>query len=92
MRQVRMRSAASLFRHRGPTTTPFQIPTGRKEHKATALATNSPLSEWNSVLNEPRLRAAIASRITLRRTLIPTGTGSYRFQATEDERGTRKTP
>ncbi|MFD7480681.1 ATP-binding protein [Streptomyces sp. NPDC059837] len=66
----------------------FQIFTEREERKATAVTTNSP-NEWDSIFNEPRLCAAIADRITFRCTLIQTGTDSYRFQATEDERGTK---
>ncbi|GGJ73395.1 hypothetical protein GCM10010121_099900 [Streptomyces brasiliensis] len=70
----------------------FQIFTEREERKATAVATNSPFNEWDSIFNEPRLCAAIADRITFRCTLIQTGTDSYRFQATEDERGTKNAP
>ncbi|WP_354006268.1 ATP-binding protein [Streptomyces sp. NBC_00268] len=66
----------------------FQIFTEREERKATAVTTNSP-NEWDSIFNEPRLCAAIADRITFRCTLIQTGTDSYRFQATEDKRGTK---
>ncbi|GAA1238045.1 IS21-like element helper ATPase IstB [Streptomyces rhizosphaericus] len=65
----------------------FQIFTEREERKATAVATNSPFAEWDKIFNEPRLCAAIADRITFRCTLIQTGTDSYRFQATESERG-----
>jgi hypothetical protein len=64
----------------------FQIFTEREERKATAVATNSPFNEWDTIFNEPRLCAAIADRITFRCTLIQTGTESYRFQATEAER------
>ncbi|WP_415925338.1 ATP-binding protein [Streptomyces sp. ME19-01-6] len=57
----------------------------REERKATAVATNSPFHEWDSIFSEPRLCAAIADRITFRCTLIQTGTESYRLQATENE-------
>ncbi|MFF8919052.1 ATP-binding protein [Streptomyces sp. NPDC015032] len=70
----------------------FQIFTEREERKATAVATNSPFNEWDTIFNEPRLCAAIADRITFRCTLIQTGTDSYRFQATEAERGSQDTP
>jgi len=62
----------------------FQIFTEREERKATAVATNSPLAEWDKTFGDPRLCAAIADRITFRCTLIQTGTESYRFQATQD--------
>ncbi|MFD5426291.1 ATP-binding protein [Streptomyces sp. NPDC127084] len=64
----------------------FQICTEREECKATAAATNSPFAEWDKILSDPRLCAAIADRITFRCTLIQTGTESYRFQTTEQQR------
>lgn len=63
--------------------------TNEEERKVTTVATDSPFNEWDSIFNEPRLCAAIADRITFRCTLIQTGTDSYRFQATEEERGTK---
>ncbi|MFD7498088.1 ATP-binding protein [Streptomyces sp. NPDC059832] len=69
----------------------FQIFTEREEHKATAVATNSPFNEWDSIFIEPRLCAAIADRITFRCTLIQTGTDSYRFQATEADHSAQGT-
>ncbi|MFD4376615.1 IS21-like element helper ATPase IstB [Streptomyces sp. NPDC058486] len=67
----------------------FQFFTEREERKATAVATNSPFNEWDSIFNEPRLCASIADRIAFRCTLIQTSTEPYRFQATEAERGAR---
>ncbi|WP_405682138.1 ATP-binding protein [Streptomyces sp. NBC_00057] len=67
----------------------FQIFTEREECKATAVATNSPFAEWDKIFADPRLCAAIADRITFRRTLIQTGAESYRFQAAESERRTQ---
>ncbi|MFI9041847.1 ATP-binding protein [Streptomyces sp. NPDC053726] len=64
----------------------FQIFTEREECKATAVATNSSFAEWDRILADPRLCAAIADRIIFRCTLIQTGTESYRCQATEAER------
>ncbi|MGW3495749.1 ATP-binding protein [Streptomyces sp. NPDC001020] len=64
----------------------FQIFTEREECKATAVATNSPVAEWDKIFADPRLCAAIADRLTFRCTLIQTGTESYRFQATEAAR------
>ncbi|MFE9169774.1 ATP-binding protein [Streptomyces kebangsaanensis] len=52
--------------------------------QATAVATNSPFAEWDKIFGDPRLRAAIADRITFRCTLVQTGTESYRFQATQE--------
>ncbi|MER8099335.1 IS21-like element helper ATPase IstB [Kitasatospora sp. NPDC094016] len=62
----------------------FQIFTEREECKATAVATNSPFTEWDKTFGDARLCAAIADRITFRCTLIQTGTESYRYQATQD--------
>ncbi|MFJ9448635.1 ATP-binding protein [Kitasatospora sp. NPDC101235] len=62
----------------------FQIFTERKECKATAVATNSPFTEWDKTFGDTRLCAAIADRITFRCTLIQTGTDSYRYQATQE--------
>ncbi|MGW6688349.1 IS21-like element helper ATPase IstB [Streptomyces sp. NPDC054961] len=62
----------------------FQIFTEREERKATAVATNSPFTEWDKTFSDARLCAAIADRITFRCTLIQTGTESYRYQATQD--------
>ncbi|MFG2177421.1 ATP-binding protein [Streptomyces abikoensis] len=62
----------------------FQIFTEREEGKATAVATNSPFTEWDKTFGDARLCAAIADRITFRCTLIQTGTESYRFQATQE--------
>ncbi|WP_455680644.1 IS21-like element helper ATPase IstB [Streptomyces lavendulae] len=62
----------------------FQIFTEREERKATAVATNSPFTEWDKTFGDARLCAAIADRITFRCTLIQTGTESCRFQATQE--------
>ncbi|MEU9254553.1 IS21-like element helper ATPase IstB [Streptomyces sp. NPDC048270] len=62
----------------------FQIFTEREERKATAVATNSPFTEWDKTFGDARLCAAIADRITFRCTLIQTGTDSYRYQATQE--------
>ncbi|WP_425585582.1 IS21-like element helper ATPase IstB [Streptomyces lunalinharesii] len=67
----------------------FQIFTEREECKATAVATNSPFVEWDSIFNDPRLCAAIADRITFRCTLLQTGTESFRLQATEAHHAAR---
>ncbi|MFD5236083.1 IS21-like element helper ATPase IstB [Streptomyces tendae] len=62
----------------------FQVFTEREERKATAVATNSPFTEWDKTFGDARLCAAIADRITFRCTLIQTGTESYRYQTTQD--------
>ncbi|WP_158073002.1 ATP-binding protein [Streptomyces kebangsaanensis] len=46
------------------------------------MATHSPFAEWDTILNEPGLCAAVADRVTFRCTLIRTGTDSCRFQTT----------
>lgn len=60
------------------------------DRKATAVATNSPFTEWDKTFGDARLCVAIADRITFRCTLIQTGTDSYRYQATESERRAKK--
>ncbi|MET8543922.1 ATP-binding protein [Kitasatospora sp. NPDC004799] len=62
----------------------FQIFTEREERKAAAVATNSPFTEWDRTFGDARFCAAIAGRITVRCTLIRTGTESYRYQATQE--------
>jgi DNA replication protein DnaC len=62
----------------------FPIFTEREERKATAVATNSPFTEWDKTFGDARLCAAIADRITFRCTLIQTGTESYRLQTTQE--------
>jgi hypothetical protein len=66
-------------------TLPFQIFTGRKERKATAMASNTPLREWDKAFSDPRPCAAIADRLTFTGTLIETGTAFYRLKATDYE-------
>ncbi|WP_406166050.1 ATP-binding protein [Streptomyces sp. NBC_00996] len=63
----------------------FQIFTEREERKATAVAPNTPLSEWDKTFTDPRLCAAIADRLTFKGPLIQPGTASYRLKATESE-------
>ncbi|MEU6096979.1 IS21-like element helper ATPase IstB [Streptomyces sp. NPDC047079] len=63
----------------------LQIFTEREEHKATAVASNAPFSEWDKTFTDPRLCAAIADRLTFKGTLIQTGTESYRLKVTEND-------
>lgn len=58
----------------------FQIFTEPEECKATAVATNSPFTEWDKTFGESLLCAAIADRNAFGCTLIQTSTESYRFQ------------
>ncbi|MEU9480483.1 ATP-binding protein [Streptomyces sp. NPDC048191] len=62
----------------------FQILTEREERKTTAVATNSPFTEWDKAFGDARLCAAIADKVTFRCTPIQTGTESYRFQTTQE--------
>ncbi|MFI9823397.1 ATP-binding protein [Streptomyces sp. NPDC052013] len=64
----------------------FQIFTEREERKATPVATNSSFAEWDKIFSDPWPCAAIADRITFRCALVQTGTKSYRFQTTEQQR------
>ncbi|MGW7309742.1 IS21-like element helper ATPase IstB [Streptomyces sp. NPDC054835] len=62
----------------------FQIFIEREERKATAVARNSPFTEWDRTFGDARPCAALSDRITFRCTLIQTGTESYRYQATQE--------
>lgn len=64
----------------------FQLFTEREECEATTVETNSPFAEWDKIFSDPRLCAGIAVWITFRCTLIRTGTESYRFHTTEQQR------
>ncbi|WP_225835270.1 ATP-binding protein [Streptomyces sp. NK08204] len=68
-------------------TLPFQVFTERKERKATAVASNTPLRERDKTFPDPRPCAAIAGRLTFTGTLnlIGTGTASCPLKATDDE-------
>ncbi|MFJ9758327.1 ATP-binding protein [Streptomyces sp. NPDC101149] len=44
---------------------PFQIFTEREQRKATALATNTPFTEWDKTFGDARLSAAIADTTAL---------------------------
>ncbi|MEU9978884.1 ATP-binding protein [Streptomyces sp. NPDC051014] len=59
----------------------LQIVTEPEERKATAVAMNSPFTEWDKTFGDACLCAAIADRITFRCTLIQTGTDAYGYQA-----------
>jgi DNA replication protein DnaC len=61
----------------------FQIFTEREERHATAIASNSPFSEWKKIFTDQRLCQAVVDRITFQGTFINTGTDSYRLATTE---------
>ncbi len=63
-------------------------PSGRSARPPRWLPTRRS-DEWDKTFADPRLCAAIADRLTLRFTLIETGTESYRLQATEAEHAIR---
>jgi hypothetical protein len=53
-----------------------QIFTEREERKATAVASDAPLREWDKTVTGPRFCAAITNRLTFLTTPIQAGTGS----------------
>lgn len=67
----------------------FQVIDARAEVAATVITTNLPFSEWTTVFPEPRLCKAIVDRLTFKAHIIETGTESWRFRKTMEQR-TRK--
>jgi DNA replication protein DnaC len=67
----------------------FQLLAEREEKASIALASNLPVSEWGTVIPDPRPVAAIVDRLTFNAHSIETGTDSYRLRTTEN-RGRRK--
>jgi DNA replication protein DnaC len=65
----------------------FQVLADRDERAAVILTTNLPFSEWTQVFTNPRLCAAVVDRITNRAHIIETGSESYRFRRTLEQRG-----
>lgn len=70
----------------------FQIISERAERRALILTTNLPFSEWTQIFPNSRLCKAILDRVTDRAHIIETGTESYRFRRTKQNRqkGTAK--
>lgn len=64
----------------------FQIIAERAEKAAVILTTNLPFSEWIQVIPNPRLCKALLDRITDRAHIIETGTESFRFRRTMEQR------
>jgi DNA replication protein DnaC len=58
----------------------------RAEQSAVILTTNLPFSEWTQVIPNARLCKALLDRITDRAHILETGTDSYRFRRTLDQR------
>ena len=61
----------------------FQIITEREECASVAIATNLPFSEWGTVFPDPRLLAAIVSRVAFNAHILETGTQSYRLRTSK---------
>jgi DNA replication protein DnaC len=64
----------------------FQVVAERAEKAAVILTTNLPFSEWTQVIPNARLCKALLDRITDRAHILETGTDSYRFRRTLDQR------
>lgn len=61
----------------------------RTEKAAVILTTNLPFSEWTQVIPNTRLCKALLDRITDRAHIIETGTESFRFRRTLENRKTK---
>ena len=64
----------------------FQVIAERAEQAAVILTTNLPFSEWTQVIPNARLCKALLDRITDRAHILETGTDSYRFRRTLEQR------
>jgi DNA replication protein DnaC len=64
----------------------FQVIAERAEQAAVILTTNLPFSEWTQVIPNARLCKALLDRITDRAHILETGTESYRFRRTLEQR------
>jgi DNA replication protein DnaC len=60
----------------------FQIIAGRAERAAVIVTTNLPFSEWTSMFPNGRLCKAMLDRLTDQAHIIETGSESYRFRRT----------
>lgn len=67
----------------------FQVIAERAEQTALILTTNLPFSEWTQVISNARLCKALLDRITDRAHILETGTESYRFRRTLQQRQRR---
>lgn len=64
----------------------FQLIAERAEKAAVIATTNLPFSEWTTVFPNARLCQALLDRLTDRAHIIETGTESYRFRRTLEQR------
>lgn len=64
----------------------FQVISERAERAAVVITTNLPFSEWTQVFTNARLCKALLDRLTDRAHIIETGTDSYRFRRTLENR------
>ena len=64
----------------------FQVIAERSEKAAVILTTNLPFSEWTQVIPNARLCKALLDRITDRAHIIDTGSESFRFRRTLEQR------
>jgi DNA replication protein DnaC len=67
----------------------FQVIAERAEQAAVILTTNLPFSEWTQVIPNVRLCKALLDRVTDRAHILETGTDSYRFRRTLEQRQRR---
>jgi DNA replication protein DnaC len=70
----------------------FQVIAERAEKAVVLLTTNLPFSEWTQVIPNARLCKALLDRVTDRAHIIETGTESYRFRRTLQQRQRREAP
>ena len=68
----------------------FQVIADRAEKAAIIITTNLPFSEWTQVFTNPRLCKAILDRLTDQAHILETGTQSYRFKRTLENRQKKK--
>ena len=64
----------------------FQVLTEREETNSVAIASNESFGGWGKTFTDPRLCAAIVDRLTFGGNILETGTDSYRFRRTLDQR------
>lgn len=64
----------------------FQVIAERAEKAAVIITTNLPFSEWTQVFTNVRLCKALLDRLTDRAHIIETGTQSYRFRRSLENR------
>src|SRR5207249_6912404 len=69
----------------------FQVVAERAEKAAVMVTTNLPFSEWTQVIPNARLCKALIDRMTDRAHIIETGTESYRFRRTLENRQKKRT-